>query len=568
MNQVAPPQAAPSTAAALIVIDPSGNRSTAPVSSFPFRIGRHPENQLVLRDNRASRTHAQIVRSDGEFYLEDLASRHGTYVNGVRIQRHKLRHGDRIEFAAQESYQLVFQLAGTAFHQLLETLPTLEKGASALPPDAAGNLAKLRAVMEVARALQTSLSVNDVLAAVVDAALLVTGAERGFLLWRDGDRLEVRVARDRRGTPLTESDLRVPRRLIRRALETRRELLSMQFDPLSEQGVSPDLSVAGLDLRAVVCVPLVRIRVGSSQETSALDAAADTVGLLYMDSRAGNADLSAGNRELLQTLALEASTILEHARLLEREQDRRKIEHELTLAREIQRSLAPVHLPQTGWLRASGSSEPSYQVSGDSYDLVPLADGRWAAAVADVSGKGVSSALLACFLQGAFASAAKTASDPAAMMGLINRFLNERTGGEKYATVFCGTVRRDGRLEYVNAGHCPAILIAPDGRLDVLETTGFPVGLLPDAEFEAGSRMLLPGHKVVIYSDGVSEAHGPQGEFYGTGRLHSVARAQAAASAEALHEAILDDLARFTQGLPQADDVTLLVLEYQPGASP
>ncbi|MFN0171309.1 MAG: SpoIIE family protein phosphatase [Bryobacteraceae bacterium] len=549
--------------ASLIVVDPSGNRTTMPLKVLPFKIGRQTDNHLVLRDSRTSRYHARIVWEGGEYQIEDLESRHGVILNGQRVERHRLKHQDKIEFGVDESYQLIFVLAGTEISRLLNNLPTLGQ-TSALPAGAAGNLAKLRAVMEVARALQTSLSIDDILASVVDAALLVTGTERGFLLLRDGGDLRVRVARDRGGVPLAESDLGVPRRLIHRALETRRELLSMQFDPAGESGVRPEHSVADLDLRAVVCVPLVRIRVGSGQETKVFDATNDTVGVLYMDSRAGAADLSAGNRELLQTLALEASTILENARLLEEEQGKQKIDKELSLAREIQRSLAPASMPSTGWLRACGYSVPSYQVSGDSYDVIPLADGSWAAAVADVSGKGVSSALLACFLQGAFATAANTRSDPAQMMGMLNRFLFERTGGEKYATVFCCTLEKIGLLRYVNCGHCAPILVAPSGELDLLDTTGFPVGLLADVTFESAERWLSPGHKLVIYSDGVTEAHGQGAEFYGLDRLRTAAAANASASAADLHKAILTHVAEFTQGTPQADDVTLVVLEYRP----
>ncbi len=549
--------------ASLVVVDPSGNRITMPLKTLPFKIGRQTDNHLVLRDSRTSRYHARIFWEGGEYHIQDLESRHGVSLNGQRVEQHRLKHQDKIEFGVEDSYQVIFVLAGTEITRLLNNLPALGQPGP-LPAGPAGNLAKLRAVMEVARALQTSLSIDDILASVVDAALLVTGAERGFLFLRNEGDLGVRVARDRGGVPLAESDLGVPRRLIRRALETRRELLSMQFDPAGESGIRPEHSVADLDLRAVVCVPLVRIRIGAGQDTNVLDAANDTVGVLYMDSRAGAADLSAGNRELLQTLALEASTILENARLLEEEQAKQKIDKELSLAREIQRSLAPASLPSAGWLRACGSSVPSYQVSGDSYDVLPLSDGSWAAAVADVSGKGVSSALLACFLQGAFATAANTRSDPAQMMGMLNRFLFERTAGEKYATVFCCTVEKIGLLRFVNCGHCAPILVAPSGELDQLDSTGFPVGLLEDVTFESAERWLAPGHKLVIYSDGVTEAHGPGVEFYGLPRLRAAVAANPSASAADLHKAILANVAEFTQGVPQADDVTLVVLEYRP----
>ena len=303
--------------ASLLVVDPSGRRSAVPIRKQPFHIGRHADNQIVMRDNRASRLHAHVVLDDGEYWIEDLNSRHRTYVNGAKIQRHKLQDSDRIEFGMIDSYQLIFIPPGGQVGRLLANFPAPEKG---------GKLGKLKAVMEVARALQNSLSSQDVLTAVVDAALAVTGAERGFLLLGKGDDLEMRVARDRSGSELAEGDLKVPRRLIRKALHDRRELLSMNFDHGEAGGVRAEHTVADLELRSVVCVPLVRIRVGGAQETSMLSAASETAGVLYMDSRFGAADLSAGNRELLQTLALEASTILENARLLEEERGKQKIE--------------------------------------------------------------------------------------------------------------------------------------------------------------------------------------------------------------------------------------------------
>jgi serine phosphatase RsbU (regulator of sigma subunit) len=537
-----------------------------PMLALPFRIGRQADNQLIMRDSRASRNHARIVMEEGEFWVEDLKSRHGTFVNAARISRHKLKNSDRIDFGSPDSYQLIFTLDSGEMNKLLEQFPSPAEKSGAMQGGAAGNLAKLRAVMEVARALQTSLSTQDVLTSVVDAALAVTGAERGFLLLRRTEELEMRVARDRRGVPLAETDLQVPRRLIQRALQQRRELLSMNFDPSEEDGVKPEHSVADLDLRSVVCVPLVRIRVSGGQETSMLSTFNDTVGVLYMDSRLGHADLSAGNRELLQTLALEASTILENARLLEEERLRQKMEEELSVARSIQQSLFPRKLPSTGWFRARGTSEASQQVGGDYFDVLQVDDNCWVAAVADVSGKGVSSALLACYLQGALSAATTNATSIEATMELINRFLGERAEAGKYATVFYCILHFDGRVRYINAGHCAPMIIHSDGSIETLDSTGVPVGLLPWATYAAEERTLRHGDKLVIYTDGVSEAHGTSGEFYGTDRLQAVVIGNLAASCEEMQYAILDDVWTFTHGAPQADDVTLVVLEYAPDA--
>ena len=173
----------------------------------------------------------------------------------------------------------------------------------------------------------------------------------------------------------------------------------MNFDPLAAHDTAPDRSVASLELRSVICVPLVRIRAGQGDATSVIAAANDTVGVLYMDSKISAADLAGGNRELLQTLAIEASTVLENARLLEEERGKRLMEEELNLARSIQQSLLPRALPTDGWLRACGSSLASREVGGDYFDAHPVHEDCWSAVVADVSGKGVSSALLASLLQ-------------------------------------------------------------------------------------------------------------------------------------------------------------------------
>lgn len=288
---------------ALAVTNPSGNRSRVTIDVLPFLIGRQGDNHLVLRDNRISRSHARIEGENGEYFVEDLDSRAGVFLNGQRVKRAQLHEGDRVDFGFHDSYRLVFTLEEDELNRFLGQL-------SAAASTGASNLSKLRSLVEVARALQSSLSTADVLAAVVDAAMSVTGAERGFLLLGKDDQLEVSVARDRRGAPLDQSDLKVPRSLIHRALKTRRDLLSMTFDPSGADGVRPDMSVAGLELRSVVCVPLIQVRTGSLQETVATSLN-ETVGVLYMDSRQSAADLSSGNREILQTLALEASTILE-----------------------------------------------------------------------------------------------------------------------------------------------------------------------------------------------------------------------------------------------------------------
>ncbi len=542
----------------LVVINPSGNRSRIPLEPLPFLIGRNADNHLVLRDNRISRSHARIFAENGEFILEDLKSRHGVWVNGERTERHTLCNADRIDFGFPDSYKLTFHLEEHELSRILDQItPAALTGGTS-------NLGKLRALVEVARALQSALSTEDVLTSVVDAALAITSAERGFLLLRNGSDLDMAVARDRRGTPLAKDDLKVPMSVIGRALNHRRELLSMSFDPLEEQGLRPDTSVAHLELRSVVCVPLVRVRTGHPEETSMLSSASETVGVLYMDSRHAPADMSQGSRELLQTLALEASTILENARLLEQERAKHRLEEELDIARQIQTSLLPSELPASGWFRVAGSSVPSRQVGGDYFDVRRIDPEHWFTVVADVSGKGVSSALLASLLQGAFLLASHEPDKIRETMTRVNRYLLERTKGEKYATIFYATLSSTGLLQWANGGHCAPLILHEDGRMRPVPTTGLPLGMIEHAEWFVESVQLDPGDKVVIFSDGLTEAESPDHQFFGVERLRQILRAGSRDTAAALHASILEGVNKYTEGWPLNDDITLVVLEYRP----
>ena len=341
-------------AASIVVSTPSGTRTRVPIQPLPFNVGRQSDNHLVLRDNRASRNHARIVVENSEYWIEDLRSSHGTYVNGGRVSRQKLVASDRIEFGFPDSYTLLFTFDDDELNRILDQFSASTRATGGA--GASGNLQKLRALVEVARALQNSLSTEDVLAAVVEAALAITGFERGYLLLNENGHLVVSVARDRHSGSLQKDSLEVPTEALHDALLHRRELLSMTFDPQSSE--LSNRTLHGQDLRSVVCIPLVRVRSGTTEETCLITSRNDTVGVIYLDASYTAVDLSSGNSELLQTLALEASTILENARLLEEERARRRLEEELNLAREIQSSLlapetAVGRVVPCGWIEPS-----------------------------------------------------------------------------------------------------------------------------------------------------------------------------------------------------------------------
>jgi sigma-B regulation protein RsbU (phosphoserine phosphatase) len=542
----------------LVVVDPNGRRARVPLRPYPFRIGRAPDNHLVLRDTRVSRNHAQISHEDGQCVLEDLGSRHGVWVNGERIDKSRILHGaERIEFGLPDGYQLHFSRTGEDIQKLLAKPIASETGRTGT-----ANLEKLRAVLEVARSLQSSFSADDVLNSVVDATLAVTGAERGFLLLFDEQhQLQVRSARARGGKDLPSDELRVPRKLIQHALESRRDLFSMSFDPTAIDERSPQNTIADLELRSVACVPLVRVNLSGGAKTQAITQSRSNAGVLYMDSRLTAVDLAGGNRELLQTLAIEASTVLENARLLEEERAKQRIEEELGVARRIQQSLLPRHLPDTGWFRVCGSSRASHEVGGDYFDVVEVTPDEWSLVIADVAGKGVSSALLASFLQGAFLSAAGGKNIPV-VLARINSFMAERAEHGKYATVFFASLASSGLLVYANAGHCAPLLVRRGAKIESLAPTSMPVGLVPGAPFAVEERRLQPGDRLVLYTDGVTEAQNAAGDFFGRGLLRDAVNAAGTLDCAGMHDAVQQALRDFTGGAEQSDDITLVVAEY------
>ena len=397
---------------------------------------------------------------------------------------------------------------------------------------------------------------------MVDAALAVTGAERGFLLlFNEQQELEVRSARARGGAVLAGEELRVPLQLIKHALESRRDLFTMSFDPTALDERSPGNTIAMLELRSVCCVPLLRVNLNNSEKTQLLTTASSGAGVLYMDSRLTKFDLAGGNREILQTLAIEVSSVLENARLLEQQRLKQKIEEELELARGIQQSLLPRSLPDDGWFRACGSSQSSHEVGGDYYDVMSPGPGLHTVVIADVSGKGVSSAILASFLQGVFLGAAGGLEIPE-VLTRINNFLTERGSHGKYATLFFANIEESGTLTWSNAGHCAPLLVRASGEIESLGTTSMPVGMVPGAPFAVETLQLSPKDRLVLYTDGVTEAENQAGEFFGKGRLRTAVEAAATLDCGPMHDAVQQAVQKFTGGAEQSDDITLVVIEF------
>ncbi len=239
------------------------------------------------------------------------------------------------------------------------------------------------------------------------------------------------------------------------------------------------------------------------------------------------------------------------------------MEDELDVARTIQQDLLPSGLPSSGWFRAAGSSIASKQVGGDYFDVRAIGSDAFACVIADVSGKGVSAALLAALLQGAFLFASEGPVTIEDVMSRVNRFIAERAKGEKYATVFYCTLNKGGELRWSNAGHPKPILLRGGTEFALLDSTGLPLGLLDVAEYETKTLQLEPGDKIVMFSDGLTEAESADGEFFDKTRFQKTLLAHAALGCKELHAKLVEAVEDFSEHAELSDDITMLVLEYQ-----
>jgi serine phosphatase RsbU (regulator of sigma subunit) len=545
------------------VVDPNGTRRDIALSVFPFRIGRQAGNELTLRDSRVSRQQAQITDVNGTMVLEDMGSSHGTFVNGEKIVRHELKVSDQIDFGVPDSYHVIYVGEGATIEELVERIE-----APAPAQSGPRELHHLGVLLDVARTLSSGVSLEDILTTVVDAAIAVTRTERGVLLLTNpGGKLETAVARNAQRGTLRPEEVQISQGVLKRVSSSRRELIvgDTVADAAATAGrrMNPGESIARLDLHTVVAIPIDKMAVIEAVDATVAARQSELLGILYLDSRAPSSTFSALDRDVVRTLAHEAATLIENARLFAAARVKARLDHEIEIASKIQQGLLPKALPNLPHVAMTGSTLACYSVGGDCFDVIELEGGRHGFFVGDISGKGISAALLATLLQGIFFT---TASMDLALTGIfsrVNRYLCDRSGGDRYATVFYGVLDKTGTFEYVNAGHVPPLIRRGSGAIDRLDLASFPVGMFPEAEYESASVKLEKDDFLVIYTDGVSEAANLQAEMFEEERLRHLLENFKGQTVEELDETIREGVKAFTEGAPQSDDVTILVIQYK-----
>jgi len=545
----------------LIMIDPSGARTEVPISKTPLTLGRLSDNDVLLQDSRISRHHAAIVLENGHYAVEDQNSRHGTFVNGARVQGARpLKNNDRIEFGVPGSYALLFVSEEQSLATLLQRVET---PAATSAGTTSTELRSLNLLLEVGRSLQAGLTLEEVLNTVVDSCLKVTGTERGFIFLRDDKgELVLRVGRDKQKNPLGPADFQGSMSVIRDVVKGSQDILIT--NTLADESVGQRASVVAAELRTIICLALHRLlpTVGALESTLT-GFLPEALGAIYLDSRLTGQPFSETDRQVLRSLALEAAGVIENARLFTAARDKERLDQELAIARDIQQALLPKRFRVYDTFQVAGINIPSQQVGGDYYDLIEMPGERYAFVVADVCGKGISAALLTSTLQGALAAMVELGQSASDVARHLNRYLCRHAGVKKFATFFCGVLEPGGRFDYVNAGHVPALWLPRAGELTPLRAGSYPLGLFEDDDYPAQSLAWQPGDTLVLYTDGFTEAMNPAGESYGVERLTKAVEGFRHNPVEELADAILGAVREFAGGTPPGDDMTLLVVRYE-----
>jgi sigma-B regulation protein RsbU (phosphoserine phosphatase) len=289
----------------------------------------------------------------------------------------------------------------------------------------------------------------------------------------------------------------------------------------------------------------------------------ETCGALCLGRKRTGQAYTSGDVEFLSALGNLAFVSIQNSFLVEEQIEKERLEEEMRLARRIQERLFPQSVPVVEGYDIAALAEPSRLVGGDYYDLVSLKGDRLLVAVADVTGKGIPASLLMANLQASLHVMLPMDLTIEEAVAHINRVICENTDFDKFITFFAGILHgASGKMEYVNAGHNPPMLIRRDGSIEQLDTGGLLLGVMKSARYERGAAALNVGDVLALYTDGVTEAMSPDGEEYHEGRLEAALKRTHDGSAEAILESVRNDIGSFTGSVTDlSDDLTMVVVK-------
>jgi len=554
--------------ATLYVYPKRGETLTIPLGRGEVSIGRSADNTLALPDPFCSSRHAVLVQSEGRCLIRDAGSKNGIFVNGKRVAGEvEIRPGDEI-LLGQTRLSLDRQLLtnvevsdgpqpSTSFNTIMRLNEILMKPADqpatralAKPED----LERLRAehrmyavMTEVSQALLLHRPVGELLDYIMDLICQYLPMDRGVLLLKEGspEQLIPKVVRINEPS-LKNQKLLLSQTIVNMANE--QQLAVRTLDASTDPRFKARDSIITSHIHSAACVPL-----WNNEKV---------IGIIYADRVSHLEQFSEEDLRLLTLLSNLAAVKIENSRKVEQTIEKERMDKELALAAQIQRDFMPKNSPLMKGFEVSGLNLPCYEVGGDYFDFIPIDHERMGIAVADVSGKGVSAALLMASLRASLHTELNPGTNLAAMTARLNDFVHRSSAANSFITfVFCELNLRTGGVRYVNAGHNPPVVLNGRGKTERLDPCGLCLGMFPGSAYEAKQTKVESGDIILIFTDGLTESRNKSGQEFGEERIIDFLRRNFHLSANELLQELKALFQEFTAGVNPFDDTTLVIIK-------
>jgi len=530
-----------------------------------YILGRHRDCHIVIDVGAVSRQHCKIRVSGSTCLVQDLKSRNGTFLNERVIEgEHRLQDSDQVRvcdivfrFCTQQSEDSSSQEDSTpsavvvdddsGSSTIMSTLDVISaRGRAKI---AASPEAKLGALMEITQNLVKALSLDEVLPQVLDSLFRIFHqADRGFIgLVDEKGVLVPRWTRMRRTD--SEETIRVSRTIAKQVMDTKGAILSA--DAASDKRFEMSESVVDFRIRSMMCAPLV-------------DSDGKAMGILQIDTPDQHERFQDEDLELLVSVAYQASIAIDNARLHEEALERRTLDRDLKLARDVQHAFLPDAPPDLDGYEFFDYYRAANHIGGDYYDYILLPDGRLAVVIADVVGHGVAAAMLMAKLYAETRFCLASEPHPATAVTNLNARLC-RLNLHRFVTfVMVALEAESHEVTIVNAGHMPPLYRREDGGLDEPSRveSGIPLGVVASTEYQQSTVTLRPSESLTMYTDGIDEARNAEGKQFTSARMRELVKSSDG-SPRVIGESILDQVTQHLAGRQADDDMCLVSFRRQ-----
>jgi len=538
----------------LVIQGPDGAVKTMPLNRTRLAVGRSSTVEISFPDDAGlSRQHFAFEAEGEDWTVQDLGSKNGTFVNSIPLKaRLILKPGDKItaghvtivyspDSKGAAPSVVIFEGEDADTSTSSSTLQTSLEGALSnqtmmLERGGAKASAPLKAVLTAGKELAENRPLAELFPVILGLAIEAVNAQRGVVMVLEGDNL---VAKAHKG-----EGFRISSAVRDQVINQRTSILVR--DAQLDEAFKSRMSIVEQKVRTMMAVPL--------QTKDRI------IGLIYVDSPFVLREFTKDDLSLLTVMANIAAIRVESARLAEVEQAERIMKRDLSQAAEIQRGILPETAPNVSGLDLAGFNAPCRTVGGDYYGFFTYPGRRVALALGDVSGKGMPAALMVMAFEARLRVLAEDPGNAASLVQRLNKVTCANCPSNRFITFFYGILDPSkGDLSFANAGHNPPVLVRASGKVEMLEGGGPVLGILDIAQYPEERTKFGPGDLLVIYSDGVTEANSTTEEEYGEERLIEVLTRHRNEPADTIVKAVMDSVAQFALGAPQADDITVVV---------